>query len=254
MKCIAIAALGLTLGWAQGGNTSASPATQQETAASDVERFPQLRQAMEAAEAEFLKLNHEVIEVEIPTLLKRDRCHPRIKPEVDRVVAAMTSFHKLETAYWTKVAEANMEQIQSLESIAAEEEAVAATIQDKVKIEQEERTDAETRLKEVKKGGEETAAVAAEGEALLAKIQATQDRLKGTLDEAAKAQQSLTNDQNTIFFRKKMVDAGLRSLEAKHAEFNQLFVTKRATYASQCRPILPPDEGPRIVPSVKQQQ
>jgi len=35
---------------------------------------------MEAAEAEFLKLNHEVIEVEIPTLLKRDRCHPRIKP------------------------------------------------------------------------------------------------------------------------------------------------------------------------------
>jgi len=35
----------------------------------------------------------------------------------------------------------------------------------------------------------------------------------------------------------------LKKPGSKTREFNQLFVTKRATYASQCRPILPPDEG-----------
>ena len=229
------------------------PQTLEETVG-DVERFPQLRQSMEQAQNEFLRLNHEVIDVEIPQLLKRDPCHPRIAPEVNRVVAAMATFHRFETAYWQKVAEANLEQIQSLEAIAALQQESVKSLNDKLKIEEEERAEAEARLKEVQKAGEEAAGVAAEGETLLARIQATQERLKGTMAEAARAQRSLTEQTDAIYFRKQLVEAGMRGLEARHSDLNQFFVSKRAEYAARCRPAVPNEDATRGTAPQKKQE
>lgn len=223
-------------------------AQDQEVPTSDVERFPQLRAQMEAAEAEFLKLNHDIVEVEIPGLLKRDRCHPRIYPELDKVVAAMKNFHKYETAYWTKVAEANKEQIAALESLTGNLEESVNSIEEKQKIEESEDQEAKKRLDELKQGGDETAAVRAEGEALVQQIQQTQAHLKDAMSELGKAQTTVQAHKDLIYFRKAAVDEGLRRLDAMHADFDALFKAKKATFASYCRPIVPPDEGPRIVP------